>query len=100
MKRFLIECGVSQPSTQYAIALDVHGPSKNVNLRIDYISRTMLGKAFMDRLGTPVLEFALDENSQHIVFQGGHHLDGANFRVVEVLIENFRNAKMLIAAEN
>lgn len=50
-------------------------------------------KAFMDRLGTPVLEFALDENSQHIVFQGGHHLDGANFRVVEVLIENFRNAK-------
>jgi hypothetical protein len=47
----------------------------------------------MDRLGTPVLEFALDENTKHIVFPGGHHLDGANFRVVEALIENFRNAK-------
>lgn len=43
MKRFLVECGVSQPSGRNAIAMDVHGAAKNVNLRIDYISRTMLG---------------------------------------------------------
>lgn len=43
MKRFLIECGVSRPSGSDAITLDVHGADKNVNLRIDYISRTMLG---------------------------------------------------------
>lgn len=43
MKRFLIECGVAQPSAENAIVLDVHGQAKNVNLRIDYISRSMLG---------------------------------------------------------
>lgn len=43
MKRFFVECGVSQPSGTDAIAMDVHGDAKNVNLRIDYISRTMLG---------------------------------------------------------
>lgn len=43
MKRFLIECGASQPSSTDAIAMDVQGTAKNVNLRIDYISRTMLG---------------------------------------------------------
>lgn len=50
-------------------------------------------KALMDRLSAPVLEFAFDESAQHIVFRGGHHLDGTNFRVVEALIANFRNAK-------
>jgi len=43
VKRFSVECGVSQPSGADAIAMDVHGAAKNVNLRIDYISRTMLG---------------------------------------------------------
>lgn len=43
MKRYLIECGASQPSAADAIAMDVQGAAKNVNLRIDYISRTMLG---------------------------------------------------------
>ena len=43
MKRFDIECGASQTSTPDAIAMDVQGPAQNVNLRIDYISRSMLG---------------------------------------------------------
>lgn len=43
MKRYSIECGVAQPSTADAIAMDVQGAGKNVKLRIDYISRTMLG---------------------------------------------------------
>ena len=42
MKQHMIECGVNAPSSEGAIAMNVHGPSKNVNLRIDYISRTML----------------------------------------------------------
>lgn len=42
MKQHVIECGVDAPSLEGAIAMNVHGPSKNVNLRIDYISRTML----------------------------------------------------------
>ena len=43
MKRFNIECGASKTSTPDAIAMDVQGPAQNVNLRIDYISRSMLG---------------------------------------------------------
>ena len=43
MKQHVIECGVDAPSFEGSIAMNVHGPSKNVNLRIDYISRTMLG---------------------------------------------------------
>lgn len=50
-------------------------------------------KAFMDRLGAPVLEFGFDEAAKRVLFHGGHYLDGANFRVVEALIENFRSAK-------
>lgn len=42
MRQHVIECGVDAPSSESAIAMNVHGPSKNVNLRIDYISRTML----------------------------------------------------------
>lgn len=50
-------------------------------------------KAFMDRLGAPVLEFAFDEDAKRVLFQGGHYLEGANFRVVKFLIKNFRHAK-------
>lgn len=50
-------------------------------------------KAFVDRLSAPVLEFAFDDVVKRVLFHGGHHLDGANFRVVEVLIDNFRSAK-------
>lgn len=42
MKQHFIECGVTTASCEEAIAMNVHGPAKNVNLRIDYISRTML----------------------------------------------------------
>ena len=42
MKQHLIECGVTAASCEEAIAMNVHGSGKNVNLRIDYISRTML----------------------------------------------------------
>lgn len=41
MKQFSVECGVSQPSGVEAIAMNVQGAGKNVNLRIDYISRTL-----------------------------------------------------------
>lgn len=54
-------------------------------------------KAFMDRLSAPVLEFAFDEIAERVMFQGGHYLDGANFKFVKVLIENFRAAKKLRA---
>lgn len=50
-------------------------------------------KAFVDRLGAPVLEFAFDQDTKRVLFQGGHYLEGANFRVVEALIKNFREAK-------
>ena len=50
-------------------------------------------KAFMDRLSAPVLEFGIDEVAKRVLFHGGHHLEGANFRVVEALLDNFRSAK-------
>lgn len=43
MKRCLIECGVPQASEADALAMNVSEPGKNVNLRIDYISRSMIG---------------------------------------------------------
>lgn len=42
MKKFRIECGVDAPSAPDTIAMDVHGTGKNINLRIDYISRSLL----------------------------------------------------------
>lgn len=56
----------------------------------DYDAQT---KAFIHRLGAPVLEFAFDATAKRVLFQGGIYLDGANFRVVEALLENFRDAK-------
>lgn len=49
--------------------------------------------AFMDRLSAPVLEFAMDDDAEQVLFHGGHHLAGANYRFVNALIENFRAAK-------
>lgn len=43
MKRCLIECGVAQASEADALAMNVSQPGKNVNLRIDYISRFVIG---------------------------------------------------------
>jgi hypothetical protein len=56
----------------------------------DYDAQT---KAFIDRLSSPVLEFAIDRSGERVLFRGGHALDGANFRVVEALIDNFRKSK-------
>lgn len=42
MREFRIECGVAAPSHPEAIAMDVQGRGKNVNLRIDCITRPML----------------------------------------------------------
>lgn len=50
-------------------------------------------KAFVDRLSAPVLEFAFDDVAKRVLFHGGHDLHGANFRMVEALINNFRSAK-------
>jgi len=43
VKRCLIECGVPRASEEGALAMNVGEPGKNVNLRIDYISRSMIG---------------------------------------------------------
>ncbi len=51
MRQFRIECGVAAPSAPDAIPMDVHGEGKNVNLRIDCITRSML---------TNVPDFLLD----------------------------------------
>lgn len=56
----------------------------------DYDTRT---KAFIDRLSAPILEFAVDGRGKRVLFRGEYSLDGANFRMVEALIENFRRAK-------
>jgi hypothetical protein len=56
----------------------------------DYDAQT---KAFIDRLNTPILEFAIDTSGKRVLFRGGIALDGANFRLVDVLFGNFRKAK-------
>jgi hypothetical protein len=43
VKRCLIECGVPQASEEDALAMNVSEPGKNVNLRIESISRSMVG---------------------------------------------------------
>jgi 7-cyano-7-deazaguanine synthase in queuosine biosynthesis len=43
MNTFVIECGASKQSNESELALNLYGPFKNVDLRIDYITRKMLG---------------------------------------------------------
>ena len=50
-------------------------------------------KAFMDRLSTPILEFAFDKDQDRVHFRGGLALDGTNFKLVGALIDAFRVAK-------
>jgi hypothetical protein len=50
-------------------------------------------KAFIDRLSVPVLEFAIDKDGKAVVFRDGTTLSGANFRITEELLANFRDAK-------
>ncbi|MFN3626090.1 MAG: 7-cyano-7-deazaguanine synthase [Hyphomicrobium sp.] len=42
MRKFRIECGVATASAPDTMTMDVHGKGKNVNLRIDCITRSML----------------------------------------------------------
>jgi hypothetical protein len=49
--------------------------------------------ALIDRLSAPVLEFAVDDDAEQVLFHGGHHLEGANYRFVKALIDGYRNAK-------
>jgi hypothetical protein len=42
VRTFTIECGLGRPAGPDAVALALAGPGKNVNLRIDYISRRMV----------------------------------------------------------
>lgn len=56
----------------------------------DYDAQT---KGFMDRLGAPILEFAADIQNKHILFRNGLMLEGANYKLVEKLLADFRTAK-------
>jgi hypothetical protein len=56
VKQFDIECGVSAPSSSNATVLALGGQTKNINLRIDYISRRMV--ADVPDLLTDLLEIA------------------------------------------
>jgi hypothetical protein len=48
---------------------------------------------FMDRLGPPVCEFAVDEANERICFRGGFFLDRADYRLFSALMGNHRSAK-------
>jgi hypothetical protein len=50
-------------------------------------------KSFMDGLAKPVCEFAVDAEARRILFKGGFSLDGANFKLVEALLDNHRAGK-------
>jgi hypothetical protein len=43
VRKFQFECGGQTTGAEGAIVLDVQGEAKNVNLRVDYITRSMLG---------------------------------------------------------
>ena len=53
---------------------------------------------FMDRLDSPVCEFAVDTHGEKIFFRGGFCLEGANFKLVAALLENHRTAKAQMIA--
>ncbi len=50
-------------------------------------------KDFMDRLERAVCEFAVDPDAKRILFKGGFFLDGADFKLVEALLNNHRAGK-------
>lgn len=50
-------------------------------------------KQFLDRLGKPVCEFAVDVEASSIRFRGGFSLEGANFKLMCALLDNFRAGK-------
>ncbi len=76
MKSTRIECGAAKPSQADAIALNVHGQGKNVNLRIDYITRAMVANVpdlLIDLLEIAAYVYCADQR----VTRGGPTL--ANF---------------------
>lgn len=50
-------------------------------------------KEFMDRLGAPILEFAIDDQKKRVLFRNGLTLDGVDYNMVEKLLADFRAAK-------
>ena len=47
-------------------------------------------KEFLDRLGAPVCEFAVDEERERIVFSNDFWLDDKEYRLVKMLLPQFR----------
>ena len=47
----------------------------------------------MDRLKPSVCEFAVDAETGRMLFKGDFFLDGANFNLINALLENHRNGK-------
>ncbi|CAA7618999.1 conserved hypothetical protein [Magnetospirillum sp. SS-4] len=54
-------------------------------------------KDFMDGLGKPVCEFAVDADAGRILFKGGFFLEGTNFKLVQALLDNHRIGKKAAA---
>ncbi len=50
-------------------------------------------KEFIDRLGAPILEFAIDDQKKHVLFRNGLTLDGVDYNMVEKLLADFRAVK-------
>jgi hypothetical protein len=48
---------------------------------------------FMDRLSSPICEFAVDKRNRRIWFKGELYLDGASFELFEALLNDHRSAK-------
>lgn len=81
MRKFRIDCGVAKPSAPDAIPMDVHGKGKNVNLRIDCITRSMLANVpdlLLDLLEIAAYVYCGDQR----VSRGTAHLTnfGENWR--------------------
>lgn len=75
MRRFQIDCGVSRSSAPDALVMDVQGEAKNVNLRIDYITRRMMGNVpdlLIDLLEVAAYVYCADQR----LSRGGSTLPG------------------------
>lgn len=69
MSTFVIECGSSKQSTEFDIALNLYGHLKNVDLRIDYITRKMLGNlpdVLVDLLEVAAYVFYADQRLRRV----------------------------------
>jgi len=66
--------------------LVIHTPS-------NYDAQVKEFKDRLDKLGAPLLEFAVDEQNKRIVFRNGLFLGGVDFKLVKKLLPEFRAAK-------